>query len=128
MYLHICASNCDALQQCLLPYFFVTVSIYGSCTIILHLFLSVSLIDCRDPRLTSGAVGEYNTTTVSSVIVYQCQQPEFTPSVLISVCGEDGRWSPDPSQVMCRMMTSLPTGTPTETIPNNTTLPTGKMR
>ena len=93
-----------------------------------HLFLSVSLIDCRDPTLSSGVVGEYNTTIVNSVIIYHCQQPGLTPSVPSSVCGEGERWSPDPSQVMCRMMTSLPTGTPTETIPNGTTLPTGMVK
>ena len=46
-------------------------------------------------------IGDYNTTTVSSVIVYQCQQEGFAPSVSSSVCGEDGRWSPDPTQVVC---------------------------
>ena len=46
-------------------------------------------------------IGDYNTTTVSSLIVYQCQQEGFVPSVSSSVCGEDGRWSPDPSQVVC---------------------------
>ena len=40
-------------------------------------------------------------TTVSSVIVYQCQQTGTSPSSPSSVCGEDERWSPDPSQVMC---------------------------
>ena len=45
-------------------------------------------------------VQPYN-TTVSSVIVYQCQLSGFAPSVPTSVCGEDGRWSPDPSQVLC---------------------------
>ena len=63
---------------------------------------SGSPIDCSTlPLLATGMIGDYNTTTVSSVIVYQCQQEGFAPSVSSSVCGEDGRWSPDPSQVVC---------------------------
>ena len=47
---------------------------------------------------------ELHTTTVNSVILYQCQQSGFAPSSNSSVCEEDGRWSPDPSQVMCVMV------------------------
>ena len=94
----------------------------------MYYLFSVRPIDCRVPTTASGVIGEYNTTTVSSVIIYQCQQPGFTPSIPRSVCGEDERWSPAPFQVMCRMMTSLPTGTPTETMQNGTTLPTGMIK
>ena len=54
-----------------------------------------------------------HTATVSSVIVYQCQQSGFTPSLPSSVCGDDGTWSPDPSQVMCVMIptSASPAGT-----------------
>ena len=92
---------------------------------------SVSPIDCRVPTIASGVIGEYNTTTVSSVIIYQCQQQQTTPSVPSSVCGADERWSPDPSQVECGMIAptvATPTGTLTETIPNGTTLPTGVVK
>ena len=60
---------------------------------------------------------EPHNTAVSSVIVYQCQQAGFTPSAPSSVCEEDGRWSPDPSQVTCMVtpvmsvVTTMPTGT-----------------
>ena len=47
---------------------------------------------------------EQYTTTVNSIIIYQCQQSGFTPSVPSSVCGEDERWSPDPTQVVCVML------------------------
>ena len=47
---------------------------------------------------------EPHTTTVSSVILYQCQQPGLVPSSNSSVCEEDGRWSPDPSRVVCVMI------------------------
>ena len=67
--------------------------------------LTASTIVCEDPTPPSGVtVVQPHTTTVSSVIVYQCQQPGFTPSPPSSVCGEDGRWSPDPSQVVCVML------------------------
>ena len=71
------------------------VCIYAPC-------FSVSPIDCGSPTPPSGlTVLEPHTTTVSSVIVYQCQQPGFTPSPPDSVCGENGMWSPDTSQVVC---------------------------
>ena len=69
---------------------------------------SGSLIDCgAPPNLASGVSGEYNATTMSSVIVYQCQQPGFAPSPPSSLCEEDGRWSPNPSQVVCVMLPGL---------------------
>ena len=65
---------------------------------------------------------QYTSTRVGSVIFYQCWQSGFDPSSLSAVCMEDGRWSPDPSQVVCRMIpvpmsmlistpTLIPTGT-----------------
>ena len=77
------------------------------------LILSVaSTVVCQVPTPASGVtVAQPHTTTVSSVIVYQCQQSGFTPSVSSSVCGEDGTWSPDPTQVVCMMV--IPTTTVT---------------
>ena len=90
-------------------------TIANCCTSIMQLLLipvtsysSGSPIDCEaPPNLASGVSGEYNATTVSSVIVYQCQQSGFAPSSPNSVCGEDGRWNPDPSQVVCVMLPGL---------------------
>ena len=48
----------------------------------------------------------YNTTIVSSVIFYQCRQSGFAPSSSSAVCMENEMWSPDPSQVVCRMVTT----------------------
>ena len=60
---------------------------------------------CEEPTPPNGVIVlEPHNTTVSSVIVYQCQQSGFTPSVPSSVCGEDERWSPDPSHVVCEML------------------------
>ena len=75
----------------------------------------VSPIDCRTPTPVNGVIHEYNSTTVGSEVFYQCQQRGLTPSVPSSVCGEGERWSPDPSQVVCVMMTTViaaPTTTP----------------
>jgi len=49
---------------------------------------------------------QVNSTRVSSVIFYQCRQSGFAPSGSSAVCMESGRWSPDPSQVVCRMVTT----------------------
>ena len=70
---------------------------------------SGSPTECGAPPTPAGGVTvkPYNATTVSSVIVYQCQQSGFTPSPPNSVCGEDERWSPDPSQVVCEMIPGM---------------------
>ena len=70
--------------------------------------LSVSDVVCEDPTPPSGVtVVQPHNTTVSSVIIYQCQQSGFTPSVPSSVCVEDERWSPDSSQVVCVTSTGM---------------------
>ena len=47
---------------------------------------------------------------VNSEIVYQCEESRFSPSSNSSLCGEDGMWVPDPSQVVCRMIITATTG------------------
>ena len=83
------------------------------CDSIFFLILFVaSTVVCQDPTPPSGVtVVQPHSTTISSVIVYQCQQSGFTPSPPSSVCGEDGTWSPDPTQVVCVMV--IPTTTVT---------------
>ena len=75
---------------------------------------AASDVDCGDPNnASSEVIVQYNSTGVSSVIFYQCRQSGFAPSSLSAVCMESGRWSPDPSQVVCRMVTTtipMPTG------------------
>jgi len=46
-------------------------------------------------------VEPFNNSKVSSEIFYQCQPGPSLEGRMTSVCGEDGRWSPDPSQVGC---------------------------
>ena len=53
----------------------------------------------------------YTSTVVNSDIIFQCQQPGLVPSYRSATCGSNGRWSPDPSQVDCRMITPAPTDT-----------------
>ena len=66
----------------------------------------VSRVDCGTPTLASRVTVEaYNSTAVNSDILFQCQQPSYRSTT----CGSDGRWSPDPSQVECRMPMSTDT-------------------
>ena len=69
---------------------------------------SATTVVCEEPTPAGGVtVVQPHTTTVSSVIVYQCQQTGFAPSPPSSVCVEDGTWSPDPSQVVCVTLTGM---------------------
>ena len=81
------------------------------------LLITVSDVVCEDPTPPSGVtVVQPHNTTVSSVIVYQCQQSVFA-SQLSSVCVDNGTWSPDPTQVVCTM---IPRILPTSTSPAGT--------
>ena len=84
-----------------------------------------SIVDCEAPlTLASGVLVEaYNSTAVNSDIFFQCQQPGLVPSYRSATCGSDGRWSPDPSHVECRMITPTIAGTPAESISTHTTMP-----
>ena len=77
---------------------------------------AASDVDCGDPNnATSEVIAQVNSTRVSSVIFYQCRQSGFAPSSLSAVCMESGRWSPDPSQVVCRMVSTMMPPAPTQT-------------
>ena len=75
---------------------------------------AASTVDCGHPtNASSEVIVQYTGTRVSSVIFYQCRQSGFVPSYSSAVCMESGRWNPDPSQVVCRMVTTtmpMPTG------------------
>jgi len=79
-----------------------------------NFFCTASTVDCGDPNnATNELIVQYSSTRVSSVIFYRCWQSGFAPSSSSAVCMDDGRWSPDPSQVVCRMVTTtmpMPTG------------------
>ena len=72
-----------------------------------------SPIVCGNFMLANGVTvvqPHSNVTVVNSEIVFQCEGMGVTPSSNRSLCGEDGIWSPDPSQVVCRMMNTTPEG------------------
>ena len=49
-------------------------------------YFPASPVVCEEPTPTSGVtVVQPHNTTVSSVIVYQCQQPGFAPSQIFSI-------------------------------------------
>ena len=87
------------------------------CDSIFFLFLFVaSTVVCGNPASPCGVtVLQPHTTTVSSAIVYQCQQSGFALSPPSSVCVNNGTWSPDPTQVVCMMIptTSMSSMSPT---------------
>lgn len=87
----------------------LTIGIIGGHDISLLCFPVIAV--CEDPAPTRGVtVGPYNSTKVNSVIFYLCNQSGYTPSSSSSVCGEDGRCSPYPSRVVCKIVTT-PAGT-----------------
>ena len=68
-----------------------------------------SPVVCEAPTPANGVtVLQPHSNVVNSEIVYQCEELGFSPSSNSSLCGEDGRWSPDPSEVICRMMNTTP--------------------
>ena len=58
---------------------------------------------CLPPPVVSGVevitIGE-------GVIVYQCKEVSVPEGRVEAMCGDDGRWSPDPTQHMCIAMTT----------------------
>ena len=70
--------------------------------LLLSLFVNCSLasaIVCGATSFGSGVIVEpFSSTTVGSEILYQCQTG-FPPEETL-LCGEDGRWNPDP-QGLC---------------------------
>ena len=64
-------------------------------------FLSFFSVSCGTPSFASRVdVEPFNSTTVGSEIVYQCQSGFLPEGRMTSVCGEDGRWNPDPATLM----------------------------
>ena len=56
------------------------------------------LVSCGTPSFAVRVDEEpFNSTTVGSEIAYQCQSGFLPKGRRTSVCGEDGRWTPDPN-------------------------------
>ena len=61
-----------------------------------------SSVSCGSPSFASGVdVEPFNSTTVGSEIVYQCQSGFLPEGGVSSVCREDGMWNPDPATLLC---------------------------
>ena len=59
-------------------------------------------MSCEDPTFDSDVVVEpFSSTIVGSEIAYECQSGLLPEGRMTSVCGEDGRWNPDPATLMC---------------------------
>ena len=55
------------------------------------------------PALAGRVVLELfnSSTTVGSEIVYECRSGLLPEGRMTSVCGRDGRWNPDPANLLC---------------------------
>ena len=61
-----------------------------------------ALNDCGDPQPASGVViGNYSSTLAGSHVIFHCAAGLVPSSVGTTVCGNDGRWTPDPANHGC---------------------------
>ena len=67
---------------------------------ILHSFLHP--VNCSDPTFPiDGSIEPYQNTTEGAEILIGCN-PMFVPvGRMTAVCGADGRWNPDPGDLVC---------------------------
>ena len=59
------------------------------------------LVSCGTPSFAVRVDEEPFSTTVGSQIAYWCQSGFLPEGRMTSVCGEDGRWNPDPATLLC---------------------------
>ena len=59
-------------------------------------------VNCSDPTFpTNGSSAPYQNTTEGAEIFFWCN-PGFVPAGRMrAVCGTDGRWTPDPADLVC---------------------------
>ena len=85
---------------------------FGMSTIIIMIMaiIIMNAVSCPLLSIHPNATFEpYTSSAVGSVIFYQCR-PGFIPEGrVLSVCGGDGRWNPDPDQYNCREGTCIMT-------------------
>ena len=66
-------------------------------------FWITPLVSCGTPTFAGRVNVElFNSTTVGSEVVYQCQSGLLPEGNMTSVCGEDGRWKLDPATLICK--------------------------
>ena len=60
-------------------------------------------MSCGTPSFAGRVdVEPFNSTTVGSQIVYQCQSGFLPEGRMTSVCGGDRRWNLDPATLICK--------------------------
>ena len=65
-------------------------------------FLIFFSVSCGTPTFAGRVdVESFTSTTVGSEIVYQCQSGLLPEGRITAVCREDGRWNPDPVNLLC---------------------------
>ena len=68
-------------------------------------------------------------TIGEGVIAYKCEEGLVPEGWVETICGVDGRWSPDPTQRMCsNPMTTTTTATTATTAATTVTSTTGMIR
>ena len=65
-------------------------------------FLLLFSVSCRQPVIPgNGSIDPYQTTLEGAEIFFKCN-PGFVPAGRMrAVCGDDGRWNPDPATLVC---------------------------
>ena len=64
--------------------------------------INVSSVSCGTPSFAGRVdVEPVTNTTLGSEIAYRCQSGLLPEGNITSVCGEDGRWNPDPATLLC---------------------------
>ena len=65
--------------------------------------ISAYTVNCSDPTPPmNGSIAPYQNTTEGAEISFMCN-PGFIPPAgrMRAVCGADGRWNPDPADLVC---------------------------
>ena len=49
----------------------------------------------------NGSISSYTSTMVGTRITFQCDEGYSPSEALAAECQEDGRWKPNPSEIIC---------------------------
>ena len=78
-------------------------------------------VDCgAPPPPINGFLQLCMNTTEDSVVLFWCNSGFVPEGVMVSVCGRDGQWTPNPEGITCSprpTLTPIPTQTSTSTEP-----------
>ena len=66
-----------------------------------------TLIQCSPPSTANGMlISPYTATTEGSVIALKCEEGLVPEESIMTVCGNDRRWYPDPTTINCSSNTT----------------------